>query len=177
MTFRQTDPVASELEPGDRVVGLIWHGRVVEVRDARGRRQQTSDGPVGWPEDRLGGALACGSFGPAALVGAVWSLFARDDRRHARAASVVRWHGVGMAVLALLTLWAQSADDWPMWSIPAIWGPLALLVLASMTAFAVAAVRGDLDDEAAPPSALPVPPPPEPAGTPRGTQGPGGGHP
>ncbi|MFF4968541.1 hypothetical protein [Streptomyces sp. NPDC001037] len=177
VTFRQTDPVVSELEPGDRVVGLIWHGRVVEVRDARGRRQQTSDGPVGWPEDRLGGALACGSFGLAALVGAVWSLFARDDRRHARAASVVRWHGVGMAVLALPTLWAQSANDWPMWSIPAIWGPLALLVLASMVAFAVAAVRGDLDDEAAPPSARPVPPPPEPAGAPGGTQGPGGGRP
>ncbi|MFE5402589.1 hypothetical protein ACFQ9Z_14525 [Streptomyces sp. NPDC056580] len=177
VTFRQTGPVASELEPGDTVVGLIWHGRVVEVRDAGGRRQQTSDGPVGWPEDRLGGALACGSFGLAALVGAVWSLFARDDRRHARAASVVRWHGAGMAVAALLTLWAQSANDWPMWSIPAIWGPLALLALASTVAFAVAAVRGDLDDEAVPRSARRVPPPPEPAGAPGGKEGPGGGHP
>ncbi|MFF3636799.1 hypothetical protein [Streptomyces sp. NPDC002250] len=177
VTFRQTDPVLSELEPGDEVVGLIWHGRVVEVRDAQGRRQQTSDGPVGWPEDRLGGALACGSFGLTALVGALWSLFARSDRRHARAAAVVRWHGFGMAVTALMTLWAQSANDWPMWAIPAIWGPLAVLLAASMVAFAVAALRGELDDEdpAAPSSAGPVPPP-APAGVPGGTAGPGSGR-
>ncbi|WP_460105147.1 hypothetical protein [Streptomyces sp. YKOK-J1] len=177
VTFRQTEPVASELEPGDEVVGLIWHGRVVEVRDAEGRRQQTSDGPLGWPEDRLGGTLACGSFGVTALVGAVWSLLARGDRRRARAAAVVRWHGAGMAVTAVLALWAQSANDWPMWAIPAIWGPLALFLLASMVAFAMAALRGDLDDEApaAPPSTGPAPPPP-PAGVPGGTAGSGSGR-
>jgi len=178
VTFRQTDPVASELGPGDKVVGLIWHGQVVEVRDAEGRRQQTSDGPLGWPEDRLGGTLACGSFGLTGLAGAVWSLFARSNRRHARAAAVVRWHGVGMAVTALLTLWAQSANDWPMWAIPAIWGPLALLGLASMVAFVIAALRGDLDDEtpAAPSSAGPVSPSPPPAGVPGGAAGSGSGH-
>lgn len=177
VTFRQTDPVLSELEPGDKVVGVIWHGRVVEVRDAGGRRQQTSEGPVGWPEDRLGGALACGSFGLTALVGAVWSLFARSNRRHARAAAVVRWHGAGMGVTAILTLWAQSANDWPMWAIPVIWGPLALLALASMVAFAIAAVRGELDDEApaAPSSAGPVPPPAS-TGAPGGTAGSGSAH-
>ncbi|CAM5688530.1 hypothetical protein SVIOM74S_01989 [Streptomyces violarus] len=77
VTFRQTDPVVSELEPGERVVGLIWHGQVVGVRDADGRRQQTSHGPVGWSEDRLGGALACFAFGLSALVGGAWPLFAR----------------------------------------------------------------------------------------------------
>ncbi|CAM5315888.1 hypothetical protein [Streptomyces purpurascens] len=148
VTFLRADPVVSELEPDDRVVGLIWHGRVVEVRDSDGRRQQTSSGPVGWPEDRLGGALACVSFGLTALVGGLWPLLARGDRRHAKAGAVVRWHGVGLGATAILTLWAQSANDWPMWAIPAIWGPLALLVLASMTAFALAAVRGDLDDDA-----------------------------
>ncbi|WP_329549768.1 hypothetical protein OG548_43940 [Streptomyces sp. NBC_01356] len=69
VTFRQTDPVVSEMEPDDKVVGLIWHGQVVEVRNADGRRQQTSAGPVGWPEDRFGGALALVSFGLIALVG------------------------------------------------------------------------------------------------------------
>ncbi|MFH9002929.1 hypothetical protein ACH4E5_06750 [Streptomyces afghaniensis] len=154
VTFRQTDPVVSELAPGEKVVGLIWHGQVVEVRDADGRRQQTSDGPVGWPEDRLGGALACFSFGLPALVGGVWPLVARGDRRHAKAAVVVRWHGVCLAAVALFTLWAQSANGWPLWAIPAIWGPFALLGLASMTAFVIAALRGDLDDDA-----LPVPEP------------------
>ncbi|MFC3350213.1 hypothetical protein ACFOOM_22855 [Streptomyces echinoruber] len=146
VTFRQIDPVVSRMEPGDRVVGLIWHGQVVEVRDSAGRRQQTSFGPVEWPEDRLGGALACVSFGLAALVGGLWPLFAPGDRRHAAAAAAVRWHGVGMAAAAILTLWAQAANDWPMWAIPAIWGPLALLLLASTAAFVRAALRGDLDD-------------------------------
>ncbi|MCL8013963.1 hypothetical protein [Streptomyces sp. AS02] len=148
VTFRDTDPVVSAMEPGDKVVGLIWHGQVVEVRDADGRRQQTSTGPVGWPEDRLGGALACIAFGLPALVGSLWPLFARRNRRHAKAATVVRWHGVGIGGAAILTLWAQSANDWPMWAIPAIWGPLALLLLACMVAFVLAALRGDLDDDA-----------------------------
>lgn len=138
------------MRPGDNVVGLIWHGRVVEIRDAAGRRQQTSAGPLGWPEDRLGGALACISFGLAALVGGLWPLFAPGSRRHAKAATVVRWHGVGLGATAILTLWAQAANDWPMWAIPALWGPLALLLLASMVAFAIAALRGDLDDDTPP---------------------------
>ncbi|WP_329314812.1 hypothetical protein [Streptomyces sp. NBC_01262] len=147
VTFPQTDPVVSEMKPGDKVVGLIWHGHVVEVRDAAGRRQQTSTGPVEWPEDRLGGALACISFGLTALVGSLWPLFVRGNQRHATAGAVIRWHGLGMGVAAILTLWAQAANDWPIWSIPAIWGPLALLVLASMVAFVIAALRGDLDDD------------------------------
>lgn len=148
VTFRQTDPVVSEMEPGDKVVGLIWHGEVVEVRDADGRRQQTSSGPVGWAEDRLGGALACVSIGLTGFVGGLWALFTPGRRRHARAAAIVRWHGVGMGVVAILTLWARESNDWPIWAIPAIWGPLALLLLASMAAFALAALRGDLDDDA-----------------------------
>jgi hypothetical protein len=147
VTFLNTDPVVSEMEPGDKVVGLIWHGHVVEVRDAHGQRQQTSTGPLEWPEDRLGGALACISFGLTALVGGLWPLFVSGNRRHAAAGAVVRWHGLGMGVAAILTLWAQAANDWPLWAIPAIWGPLALLILASMVAFAIAALRGDLDDD------------------------------
>ncbi|MFI6494993.1 hypothetical protein [Streptomyces sp. NPDC050564] len=169
VTFRQTEPVVSEMEPHDKVVGVIWHGHVVEVRDAEGRQQQTSSGPVGWPEDRLGGALACLSFGLTALVGGLWSLLARGNRRHATAAIVVRWHGVGMGVTAILTLWAQAANDWPIWAIPAIWGPLALLLLASMVAFAIAALRGDLDDDGPSTPGVPPPPPPPSMGRPGGT--------
>ncbi|CAL9325208.1 MULTISPECIES: hypothetical protein [Streptomyces] len=149
VTFRNTEPVLSEMEPDEKVVGLVWHGQVVEVRDAEGRRQPTSSGPVGWPEDRLGGALACVSLGLPALVGGAWALLARGSRRHAAAATVVRWHGVALGIAAILTLWAQSANDWPLWAIPAIWGPLALLGLASMTAFTLAALRGELADDAA----------------------------
>ncbi|MDG9719619.1 hypothetical protein [Streptomyces sp. DH24] len=180
VTFRQTDPVVSEMEPDDKVVGLIWHGRVVEVRDADGRRQQTSSGPVGWPADRLGGALACISLGLAALVGALWSLIARGNARHQAAASVVRWHGVGMGATAILTLWAQEANDWPMWAIPAIWGPIALIILLSMVAFALAGVRGELRHDA-PPTPGDTPPPapadPPPLRLPGGTTGPSSGHP
>ncbi|MEU1571353.1 hypothetical protein ABZ519_09380 [Streptomyces collinus] len=61
---------------------------------------------------------------------------------------MVRWHGVALGGTAVLTLWAQAANDWPFWALPAIWGPLALLILASMTAFALGALRGDLDDGA-----------------------------
>ncbi|RYJ30640.1 hypothetical protein CU044_0983 [Streptomyces sp. L-9-10] len=150
VTFRQTDPVMSGMGPGDNVVGLIWHGQVIEIRDADGQRQQTSDGPLGWPEDRLGGALAFVSFGLTALVGSLWPLFARRSRRHAKAATMVRWHGVGIGATAILALWVQGANEWPMWAIPALWGPLALLLLASMVGFAVAALRGDLDDDAPP---------------------------
>lgn len=161
VTFRQTDPVASGMEPGDKVVGLVWHGQVVEVRNAGGQRQQTSAGPVGWPEDRLGGTLACLSFGLTGLVGGLWPLCAPGRRRHARAGAVVRWHGVGMGVTAILTLWAQMANDWPLWAIPAIWGPIALLLTASTVAFTVAALRGGPDDEApsAPRAPSPAPPP------------------
>lgn len=169
VTFRQTDPVVSEMEPDDKVVGLIWHGQVVEVRDADGRRQQTSTGPVGWPEDRFGGALALVSFGLIALVGGLWPLFVRGNRRHAKAATVVRWHGVGIGVAAILTLWAQAANDWPIWAIPAIWGPLALLLLASMVAFAMAALRGDFDDDAPSTPQIPPPLPPPSRGGPGGT--------
>lgn len=91
---------------------------------------------------------------------------------------MVRWHGVGIGVAAILTLWAQAANDWPIWAIPAIWGPLTLLLLASMVAFAIAALRGDLDDDA--PSTPPVPPPlppPSSDGRPGGTAtGAGRGH-
>lgn len=175
VTFPQTDPVVSEMEPDDKVVGLIWHGQVVEVRDAEGQRQQTSSGPVGRPEDRLGGALACISIGLTALVGGLWPLFAPVRRRHATAAAVVRWHGVGMGGAAILTRWAQAANDWPLWAIPAIWGPLALLALASMVAFAIAALRGDFDDDT--PSVPPVPPPPS-TGRPDGAaKGSGNVHP
>lgn len=148
VTFLRTEPVMSEMQPDEKVVGVIWHGQVVEVRDAEGRRQQTSDGPVGWPEDRLGGALACTSFGLAALAGGLWPLFARGEPRHTTAARMVRWHGVALGGTAVLTLWAQAANDWPFWALPAIWGPLALLILASMTAFALGALRGELDDAA-----------------------------
>ncbi|GGX00873.1 hypothetical protein GCM10010383_33640 [Streptomyces lomondensis] len=148
VTFRNTDPVLSEMAPGEKVVGLVWRGRVVEVRDAEGRSQPTSVGPQEWPADRLGGALACLSFGLPALVGWVWSVLARGDRRRAAAATVVRWHGVALGGTAILALWAQAANDWPLWAIPAIWGPLALLGLASMTAFTLAALRGELTDEA-----------------------------
>lgn len=48
----------------------------------------------------------------------------------------------GRGGAATLALWAQAAGDWPLWSIPAVWGPLALLALASMTAFVIAAPRG-----------------------------------
>lgn len=177
VTFRNADPVLSEMAPDEKVVGLIWHGQVVEVRDADGRRQQTSTGPVGWPEDRFGGALACISFGLTALVGGLWSLFARGNRRHATAATVVCWHGVGMGGTAILTLWAQAANDWPMWAIPAVWGPLALLLLASMVAFALAALRGDFEDDVPPTPWVPPPGPPPPVGRPGGTTtGPGSTH-
>lgn len=147
VTFRNTEPVASQLEPGDKVVGLIWYGQVVELRDADGRSQQTSDGPVGWPEDRLGGAFACFSFGVIALVGALWSLFARGRRGHEQAASVVRWHGVGLGVATILALWVQTASDWPMWTIPAAWGVFALVFLTSMVVSATAALRRGRDGE------------------------------
>ncbi|GAB2746121.1 hypothetical protein [Streptomyces bullii] len=172
VTFRQTDPVLSEMQPNDKVVGLIWHGQVVEVRDTDERRQQTSAGPLGWPADRLGGALACISVGLTALVGGLWSLLARGNRRQARAATVVRWHGVVMGGAAILTLWAQEANDWPLWAIPAIWGPLALLALASLVAFTIAAVRGDLDDDAPPTPQAAQPPSPPRMGLPAGTTGP-----
>ena len=147
LTFRWPGPVLSQLEPGDKVVGLIWRGQVVEVRNAAGTWQETSDGPLEWPEDRLGGALAGLSFGLMGLVGALWSLFAPGPR-HANAAKAVLWHGVAMGVTAIVTLWVQAANDWPMWSIPAVWGPLALALLASAVAFAVAGLRGGLDDDA-----------------------------
>ncbi|MFC9842756.1 hypothetical protein ACFWFF_23385 [Streptomyces sp. NPDC060223] len=171
VTFRQTDPVMSGMEPGDKVVGLIWHGQIVEVRDADGQRQQTSAGPVGWPEDRLGGALALISFGLTGLVGSVWPLLTPRNRRHRAAATVVRWHGVGLGGTAILTLWAQAGNNWPLWSIPAIWGPLALLLLASMVAFTLAALRGELGDEDPSTPQTPPPIPPPSAGQSPGTRG------
>ncbi|MFD9009635.1 PH domain-containing protein [Streptomyces sp. NPDC059552] len=157
--FRDSEPVASEMRPGDPVVGVVWHGRIVEVRDSGARRQQTTFGPVGWPADRLGGALAFLSFGLIALAGSLWAVVKRGDRRHGRAAAMVRWHGAAVGVTALLTLWAQANNGWPLWVIWAVWGPLTLVLLATMTASAVAALRGaggyDLFDEppARPPAA------------------------
>ncbi|MET9323901.1 PH domain-containing protein [Streptomyces sp. NPDC003038] len=161
VAFPNADPVVSEMEPGDSVVGAIWHGQVIEVRDADGRRQQTTSSPVGWPADRLGGALACISFGLTALVGSLWALIVRHDRRHARAAAMVRWHGVALGLTALLTLWAQSDNDRPIWAIPAIWGPFALILLATMVVSAVAALHSDVegDDLSTQPAAPSAPPP------------------
>ncbi|WP_158693171.1 hypothetical protein [Streptomyces viridochromogenes] len=61
-----------------------------------------------------------------------------------------------MGAAALLALWAQVANGWPIWAIPAIRGPLALLLPAAMVAFVIAALRGDLVDDA--PSIPQVPP-------------------
>ncbi|MET7451485.1 hypothetical protein ABZT03_06220 [Streptomyces sp. NPDC005574] len=160
VTFPRTEPVLSEMAPGENAVGLIWHGQIVEVRDAEGRLQQTSAGPAGGPEDRLSGALACIPFGLITLVAGLWSLVAPRNRRHARATAVVWWHGVGIGVAALLTSWAQAANDWPMWAIPAVWAPFALLLLASMVAFVMAALRGDFEDTSSSPTTdAPAPPP------------------
>ncbi|MFG1671305.1 hypothetical protein [Streptomyces sp. Y7] len=181
VTFRNSGPVFSEMERDDKVVGVIWHGQLVEVRDTGGRVQQTSVGPVGWSADRLGGALACIPIGLTAVAGGVWALVARRNRRHAAAATVVRWHGLAIGGAALLTLWAQSGNDWPMWAIPAIWGPIALILLACMTGFVIAALRGELeDDDPAGPQGRTTPPPPPPPPVPRPAQpsapGPRTGH-
>ncbi|MFG2236069.1 PH domain-containing protein [Streptomyces sp. NPDC048723] len=160
VAFRNTGPVLSRMRPGDPVVGVVWHGGIVEVRDAGGLRQQTTFGPVGWPADRLGGALAFISFGLTALVGSLWAIVKRHDRRHQRAAAMVRWHGAALGVTAILTLWAQGNNNWPMWAIWAIWGPLALVLLATMLASAIAALHsnGEGYDLFAEPPVLPAPP-------------------
>ncbi|MFF9981071.1 PH domain-containing protein [Streptomyces erythrochromogenes] len=168
VAFRNTGPVLSQMRPGDAVVGLVWRGDVVEVRDAGGRRQQTAYGPSEWPADRLGGALAFISFGLIALAGSVWMIVKNGDRRHERAAAMVRWHGVALGATALLTLWAQANNGWPLWAIGAIWGPIALVLLATMTVSAIAALRSTVEGggPAGGPSARrdPAPPPPPPAG-------------
>ncbi|MER6251854.1 PH domain-containing protein [Streptomyces sp. NPDC001584] len=160
VAFRNTGPVLSRMRPGDPVVGVVWHGGIAEVRDAGGLRQQTTFGPVGWPSDRLGGALAFISFGLTALVGSLWAIVKRHDRRHQRAAAMVRWHGAALGVTAILTLWAQLNNNWPMWAIWAIWGPLALVLLATMAASAIAALRSDVEGYGlfTEPPVLPVPP-------------------
>ncbi|ROQ93729.1 PH (Pleckstrin Homology) domain-containing protein [Streptomyces sp. 2132.2] len=159
VTFRNTGPVLSRMRPGDPVIGVVWHGGIVEVRDSDGLRQQTTLGPVGWPADRVGGALALISFGLVALVGSLWAIVKRHDRRHQRAAALVRWHGAALGVAAILTLWAQSNNNWPMWAIWAIWGPLALILLATMVASAIAALHGNGEgyDLFAEPPVHPVP--------------------
>ncbi|MFJ9124127.1 hypothetical protein ACIRJS_08590 [Streptomyces sp. NPDC102340] len=144
VTFRNTNPVASGLEPHDKVVGLIWRGDVVDLRDAEGEHQETTEGPLDWPTDRLAGALACLSFGAAALVGTVWSAFARGNRRHDAAGRMVCLHGIPLGVTAILILWMQSANDWPARSLPIIWGIVAALILANMVGFVVAALRGQI---------------------------------
>ncbi|MGW8776565.1 PH domain-containing protein [Streptomyces sp. NPDC055796] len=159
VTFRNTGPVLSRMRPGDPVVGVVWRGGIVEVRDADGLRQQTTLGPVGWPADRLGGALALISFGVIALAGSLWAIVKRHDQRHQRAAAMVRWHGAALGVTAILTLWAQSNNNWPVWAIWAIWGPLALILLATMVASAIAALHGNGEGYGlfAEPPVLPVP--------------------
>ncbi|WP_405419591.1 hypothetical protein [Streptomyces erythrochromogenes] len=168
VSFRNTGPVLSQMRPGDAVVGLVWRGGIVEVRDADGRRQQTAYGPSEWPADRLGGALAFISFGLIALVGSVWMIVKSGDRRHERAAAMVRWHGVALGVTALLTLWAQANNGWPLWAIGAIWGPIVLVLLATMVVSAIAALRSTVEG-GGPAGGLsarrdPAPPPPPPAG-------------
>ncbi|WP_406273018.1 hypothetical protein OH779_36235 [Actinacidiphila glaucinigra] len=74
-----------------------------------------------------------------------------------------------VGVAAIVALWAQSADEWPMWSIPAIWGPIAAVPLTSAVAFALGALRGELDDA---PSAARSPRLPR--SLPGGAPGPGG---
>lgn len=144
VTFRTTDPVVSEMEPEDKVVGLVWHGKVIEVRDTDGRRQPTSDGPVGRSEDRLAGAIGCLSFGAVAFIGGLWGLLGRRSRRQVLAAAAVRWHGLAIGAAAIVALWAQAAAGWPMWSIPVGWGVLTLLLLGSAVGFVVAALRGTI---------------------------------
>ncbi|MEV6682835.1 PH domain-containing protein [Streptomyces erythrochromogenes] len=166
VAFRNTGPVLSQMRPGDAVVGVIWRGGVVEVRDADGRRQQTTYGPSDWPADRLAGALAFISFGLIALVGSVWAIVKSEDRRHERAAAMVRWHGVALGATALLTLWAQGNDDRPLWAIWAVWGPIALVLLTTMAVSAVAALRST-SQNGGPAAGAPArqdPAPPQPAG-------------
>lgn len=114
------------------------------------------------------GALAFISFGLIALVGSVWMIVKSGDRRHERAAAMVRWHGVALGVTALLTLWAQANNGWPLWAIGAIWGPIVLVLLATMVVSAIAALRSTVEG-GGPAGGLsarrdPAPPPPPPAG-------------
>ncbi|WP_240929407.1 hypothetical protein [Streptomyces coryli] len=99
---------------------------------------------MGWPEDRLAGAIGCVSFGVMAFAGGLWGVLGCRSRRHVVAAAAVRWHALGIGAAAIVTLWVQVAADWPMWSIPAGWGVLALLLLGSAAGFVVAALRGAL---------------------------------
>ncbi|MFI7139698.1 hypothetical protein ACIBQ5_18590 [Streptomyces massasporeus] len=91
------------------------------------------------------GAPACAAV-PVETSGCVWEQ--EFTVRSETAAKTVRWHGVALGATAILTLWAQAANEWPLWAVPAIWGPLALLIPASMTAFALGALRCELDDDA-----------------------------
>ncbi|MEU6314006.1 PH domain-containing protein [Streptomyces sp. NPDC047014] len=165
VTFFDSDPVLSRMRPGDAVVGLVWHGDVVEVRDAEGRRQETMYGPVDMAETELGAALTGGSFGLLALVGSVWAIVGGRERRHERASAWVRWHGLALGGGALLATWAQLANGWPLWSIWVLWGPLAVVLLTTMTMTAVRALRESGADTAAA-SALTTEPPVLPSASP-----------
>ncbi|MHA4814531.1 hypothetical protein ACXZ65_09285 [Streptomyces aculeolatus] len=146
VTFRGRSPVTPEMQPGDEVVGLIWDGRMVEVRDADGRRQRTYASPVGLSEENLGEALGGFSIGATSLVGGVWLLVRRGDGRHRAAAAAVRWHGVVMGALGVFAPLVQRRAGWPIWAIPVAWGVVAVLLAASMAAFAAAALRGEFEE-------------------------------
>lgn len=143
VVFPNANPVVSGLEPHDKVVAVVWRGAVVDVRDTDGAHQETRESPVGWSTDRLGGALAFLSFGAAALVGGLWSTFARD-RRHDEAGRMVCLHGIGLGATALLILWTQSANEWPARTLPIAWAVVATLILANTVGFVRAALRGQI---------------------------------
>ncbi len=146
VSFSDTGPVLSRLEPGAKVVGVIWHGQVVEVVNGD-MRQQTLDGPVGWPADRVGGALALIPAGLAGLAGGLWSLFPGVEPRRRRVSVIMQAHGFVLGAAGFVAIMVQHLAGWPVWAIPAVWGPLAFAVLASMVAFVRAVLRGDLDDD------------------------------
>ncbi|MEU1571354.1 hypothetical protein ABZ519_09385 [Streptomyces collinus] len=74
VTFLRTEPVMSEMQPDEKVVGVIWHGRVVEVRTPRagGSRRPTGrwDGrrtvwAVRWPAPRSAWRPSRAGCGPS----------------------------------------------------------------------------------------------------------------
>ncbi|MEV0786246.1 hypothetical protein AB0I52_25470 [Streptomyces sp. NPDC050423] len=108
ISFGDSGPVLSELEPKDRITGTVWRGHVVEI--AKGdSRQVSADAPRDEPQM----IVAAGTF--AGLMAALTLMFGGVRLVRPRHLGFLTWSpygkwlltvtGVSCAVVGLLTVW------------------------------------------------------------------------
>ncbi|KUJ39292.1 MULTISPECIES: hypothetical protein [Streptomyces] len=120
--FGDPDPVLETLEPGDRITGTVWRGRVMTISKA-GAEQTTSDAPRDEPQM----TAALGTF--LGLLAAMTLLFGTVRLTSPRSHAPFTWRPYGRPLFIAMAITCAAVGfltlllGLPWWLVPAVSAP------------------------------------------------------